>query len=258
MSAPPVNLPIIPPKDYRFKVTWMREYVDDNKITYKLFRVDSKGSGITFYPGQFFMVGHDSVKKPSGIPHTAAFSTASAPEEANEFIEFCFAIHEPDEYFSVSDFVAEKMQIGDEMTLKGPFGKFLLPEEFDEILLISSGSGIAPMIDYARHLLLTGCKKPIYFYFGFRNFARFMYQEELTGYAQQHENFIFTPIMSRPPADWYGEKGYVQHIATKHYKRDPSKKVYAYLCGNRDMCEEATKLLIENGFSEDEVKKEVY
>lgn len=258
MSQPVVPLPMIPIKEYKLPVTWVREYVDENKIVYKLFRVDSTGQNITFYPGQFFMVGHESVKKPTGIPHTAAFSTSSSPEEAKEFIEFCFAIHEPDDYFSVSDFVAEKQKIGDEMTLKGPFGKFLLPPEFDEILLISSGSGIAPMMDYARHLIQTGCTKPIHFFFGFRNQNRYMYEEELDGYAKKYPNFHFTPIMSRPPAEWTGEKGYVQQIVAKNYKRDPSKKVYAYLCGNLEMCTEATELLIKGGFLEDEVKKEVY
>lgn len=251
--------PLIPPKEHRLKVTWTREYVDENQLTYKLFKVDTTGKNIQFYPGQFFLIGHESVKLVTGATRMSAFSIASAPEQANEFMEFCFAIHpEQNEKPSVGNFVGYHQKMGEEMIFKGPFGKFLLPQEWDEILLISSGSGIAPMIGYARHLILTGCKKPIHFFFGFRNHNRYMYEEELDGYAKKYPNFHYTPIMSRPPADWTGEKGYVQQIVAKNYKRDPSKKVFAHLCGNLEMCNEATELLVKGGFSEEEVKKEVY
>lgn len=84
------------------------------------------------------------------------------------------------------------MHEGSLLTLRGPVGKFTLPDTIEtDIYLISTGTGIAPFRSMAKFVLENNIPhKHIHFIFGCRKFADALYQDELEALQKQHSGFF--------------------------------------------------------------------
>ena len=101
---------------------------------------------ITFKAGQFFFSKISSSDDDNNYDLNRHFSFVNPPED-NRIIEFATRI-------SNSDFKQRlmKMEIGSLIEINGPAGKFTLPPEGSELIMIAGGIGITPFISQLRHI----------------------------------------------------------------------------------------------------------
>jgi ferredoxin--NADP+ reductase len=152
------------------------------------------------------------------------------------------------------------------MRMIGPKGKFmLLPDDDRTHIFISSGTGNAPFVAMMRQLLIDGQPRPVVFLNGVSYADELGYRERVEGWEQSGEYPVrFIPTVSRPDdpknTAWTGRTGRVEAILAPVLDElglSASNSI-AYICGNPDMIIAAEQTLLERGYPEDQVHKELY
>jgi ferredoxin--NADP+ reductase len=159
-----------------------------------------------------------------------------------------------------------RLPVGHRMRMIGPKGKFTLePDDERTHLFISSGTGNAPFIAMMRSMLRAGRPRPAVFLNGVSYVSDLGYRELLEGWQSSGEYPVtYIPTLSRPSdslnAGWSGRAGRVESIVgpvCEELGLDATNTI-AYICGNPDMIVSAEATLLERGFPEEQVKKELY
>jgi len=152
------------------------------------------------------------------------------------------------------------------MRMIGPKGKFLLqPDDERTHIFISSGTGNAPFVAMMRQLLIDGRTRPVLFLNGVSYASELGYRDVLEGWESSGDYPVtYVPTVSRPNdprnADWAGRTGRVETILGQVLDElglTPDDSI-AYICGNPDMILSAEATLLERGYAEDQVHKELY
>lgn len=203
-----------------------------------------------FEPGQFVTLDlpiHERRNK-----RWRSYSIASAPDGTNE-IELVIVYLEGG---AGTNFIFNELKEGDEVMLRGPQGKFVLPEDTDtNLFLICTGTGIAPfrsMLHYIdKHNIETG---NIHLLYGTRTKDDLLYPDEMRELEEKIDKFNYYPTLSRE--EWEGHKGYVHAIYEKLCKDKPEAKFM--LCGWKDMVDEAKKRIEEMGYDKKDIHLELY
>ena len=137
-------------------------------------------------------------------------------------------------------------------------------------LLVSTVTGIAPFVSYARTLYrdwksgngpMPGDHKLYCLQGGSRSWE-FGYREELESYAAEAPWFKYVATVSRPWEDenWLGETGRVDDLLRKYadlWGLRPETTT-AYLCGHPHMVENARGILRRAGWKKDAMLEEPY
>ncbi|MEO8228484.1 MAG: FAD-binding oxidoreductase [Chloroflexota bacterium] len=159
-----------------------------------------------------------------------------------------------------------QLPVGHPMRMIGPKGKFTLQPDDDRThIFISSGTGNAPFVAMMRQLLVEGRPRRVVFLNGVSHEHELGYRDILEDW-QRSEAYplLYLPTVSRPAdprnASWTGRAGRVETIlgpALDELGLGPSDSI-AYLCGNPDMILSAEATLLERGYPEEQVLKELY
>jgi CDP-4-dehydro-6-deoxyglucose reductase len=152
---------------------------------------------------------------------------------------------------------------GSELTLRGPQGVFILPEPIDkDLYFICTGTGIAPFRSMIHYIQLHDIPhKDIYLLFGTRSQKDLVYMEEMRRMEKEVEGFRYIPTLSREK--WDGCCGYVHAIYENlvHEKMNGSAHVPSaafFLCGWKNMIDEAKKRIMELGYDRKAIHQELY
>lgn len=126
-------------------------------------------------------------------------------------------------------------------------------DQFSTVLLFATGSGISPI----RSLIEAGFdarkRSDVRLYYGTRNLQRMAYQDKFKEWESSGVKIV--PVLSQPGDDWTGECGYVQAaFAETEVLFDPLQ-AGAILCGQKEMAQDVTSLLIGKGLPEDKILK---
>ena len=149
-----------------------------------------------------------------------AYSVASSPHD--DETELCVR-RVPGGRLSTT--LCENLRVGDELTVRGPFGDFLLadPSERDAVF-VATGTGVTPfksMIDYAFE---EGWDegRDVWLFLGAAWKDDLPYREHLRDLASERSNFHFVPTLSREPylSNWEGETAYIQNVLLKYLADD--------------------------------------
>lgn len=202
-------------------------------------------SDFHFLAGQFVMVNlHDADKKPV----RRAYSIASSPKNTKQ-IELCVKIY-PEGKAST---IFETMNIGQQLDIEGPYGKFTLHDATPELVFIGAGAGLAPLRSMIHHVFETGTKKKITLFFGFRSEHDFLYKEELTDLAKHHPNFKLIVSASQPQTtSWRNETGRINLVLPKYLKDTTPDKEF-YICGPSAMVHDTIKALEDLGCKREQI-----
>jgi ferredoxin/flavodoxin---NADP+ reductase len=159
-----------------------------------------------------------------------------------------------------------QLPVGHAMRMIGPKGKFMLrPDDDRTHIFISSGTGNAPFVAMMRQLLLEGRPRRVVFLNGVSHADELGYRDLLEGWeASGAYPVTYVPTVSRPtdPRNhgWSGRTGRVEAIlgpVLDELGLTASDSI-AYICGNPDMILSAEATLVERGYPEDQVHKELY
>ncbi len=184
-----------------------------------------------------------------------SYSIASAPDGGN-IIELVIVVVPEGEGGSL--FLFNEVEVGSVLTVRGPIGLFVLPEVLpNSIYLIATGTGIAPFRSFILDLKNKGILyTSIHLLFGTRTEADLLYYNEMKELSATLINFHYTPVLSRADAHWQGERGYV-HTAYERLCAAQPDAIF-YLCGWKNMIDEARQRIANLGYSKEAVHFEIY
>jgi ferredoxin-NADP reductase len=256
-AAPETPPGIIATDDERYNATLIRREDQHESLAYFWVRFDEEPT--PFEPGQYMTIGVFVDGKIVQRP----YSVASAPGVAGDTgYEFYMRLVQGGTFTPI----LWGLPVGHRMRMIGPKGKFLLEPDDDRThLFISSGTGNAPFVSMMRDALATGRPRRAVFMNGVSHVRDLGYREIVEDWvASGAYPVTFIPTISRPNdpmnGDWTGRTGRVESIVepvVTELGLDPGETV-AYLCGNPDMILSAEQTLLELGFPEAAVKKELY
>ncbi len=213
-----------------------------------ILEIISPDGGIAFKPGQYIQLEVPKYKF-SETPEYRAFSIASSPHERDR-IELYVGLIEKG---VVSTYVHKFLKRGDEIILRGPFGNFYYRDSEKDILMIATGTGLAPIMSILRYMRREKIQRKTTLLFGTRTADDLYCVEELGDLEKQLPGFKFIPTLSRAEEDsaWGGERGRVTALIKKYVPEGANLDVY--ICGNPGMVDSCLRLLKEKGVPEGQI-----
>ncbi len=202
---------------------------------------------LNFKPGQFMTLK----VKDELPPVTRSYSIASAPNGSGEFA-LCIKLipgGRGSEYL-------RKATIGAELEFMGPFGHFVLEDSPKDIVMVATGTGLAPFMGMLPVLFQQNFAGKIHLLFGVRHEEELFYQDELAAWAATHPNFTFVSTLSRPSETWKGATGRV----TEQFQSLPLdlQNTLIYICGNGQMVKDIRTLALEKGLDKKAIHLEQF
>ncbi|MES2330018.1 MAG: FAD-dependent oxidoreductase [Bacteroidota bacterium] len=185
-----------------------------------------------------------------------SYSIASAPDGTNVF-ELVIVYLEGG---LGTTYLFNDISVGSELTLRGPQGKFTLPEPIaEDLYFICTGTGIAPfrsMVHYLHKHKLP--HQSLHLIFGCRKFEDALYVDELKQLEANETGFFFHPCYSREAEVPAGsQKGYV-HPVYEALTEQGKKPAKFYLCGWKNMIDEAKQRITAMGYDRKAIHLELY
>jgi len=240
--------PFIPPRNFR---AILRRVLPLTPSTKHFEWEVVEGGLFDFYAGQFV-----SLKVPHGGGSEARpYSIASAPRDQKSF-DLC--LNRVEGGF-VSNYLCD-LAPGAIVDINGPHGSFTVsPPLEQDLVFIATGTGIAPirgMLEeiFRAHETVSG---DITLIFGVRHPETILYRSEFEALAACHSRFHFVPTLSRPPAEWQGQTGYVQEHLRRLFAH--RKDFKAYVCGLKAMVDEVRFILKRDfGLDRKQIRFEKY
>jgi CDP-4-dehydro-6-deoxyglucose reductase len=212
-------------------------------------------SSFDFEPGQFVTLDLPIHEKPN--KRWRSYSIASWPDGTN-VIELVIVLLEGG---AGTHYLFNQCTVGSELTLRGPQGIFTLPDAAEkELFFICTGTGIAPFRSMSHHILRHNIPhRNIYLIFGCRHFDDCLYRQELMELAEKIPNFHYIPTFSREkpdPAGSYFRTGYVHAVYEELCQREAP--AYFFLCGWKNMIDEAKERIQAMGYDRKSIHQELY
>ena len=170
-----------------------------------------------------------------------SYSMANAPEQLGSppAIELHLR-HMPGGKFT--DQVFATMKEKDILRVEGPFGSFFLREDSAKpIVLLASGTGLAPIKAIVEHLRAAAISRPATLYWGCRSQADLYQHDWALAAAAAMPNLRYLPVLSeaRPEDAWQGRTGFVHQAVMADLPDLSGHEVYA--CGAPLMVEAAER-----------------
>ena len=210
-----------------------------------------------FTPGQFVTLDlpiHEKINK-----RVRSYSIASWPDGTNVFELLIVLLDQG----AGTTYLFNEIYEGSALTLRGPQGVFVLPQNIDhDLYFICTGTGIAPFRSMVHHIQLHNIPhQNIYLLFGTRKKEDLLYFEEMKRLETEVDRFHYMPTLSRE--QWDGCCGYVHAIYENlvHTKMNGSTvppPAKFYLCGWKNMVDEAKKRIQALGYDRKAIHQELY
>ena len=205
--------------------------ISNKKLTADTFCIRTERPNYEIRAGQCFNVGVPGM----GINREySMYSSADAP-----FLEFLIR--------NVQDGLVsarlEKLIAGDMVEIDGPYGEFCMPDDYQNknFVFIASGTGIAPFHAFVKtypdlkYQILHGVRR----------------EDEVYG-VEDYRKGAYISCISKP------ENGAGFRVTDYIKKYPPLKNSYVYICGNRNMIVDSVEILLQQGFSGDQIITEVF
>lgn len=149
-----------------------------------------------------------------------------------------------------SDGALAALKVGDRLRVDGPYGGMDWRPGDGPVVLLGTGTGLAPLKALLEYGLTEASGRPIHLYWGGRTSADLYLTQALQRLARAHPSFSYTPLLSRPDPSWSGGRGYVPDAVAEDFADLHGADVYA--CGSPAMIDAArVRLRAVPGFDED-------
>jgi stearoyl-CoA 9-desaturase NADPH oxidoreductase len=226
--------PAWPPRDSRAELTAVRR-LSPGSVTMRL-RPSERWGG--FRAGQYVRLTVEI----AGVRETRCYSPACG-ERASRQIELTVKAHPAGK---VSCHLHEHARPGMIVGLSAAEGDFVLPRVRPEhLLLISSGSGITPVMSMLRTLCAEGHAGAVTFLHYARTREDVVYRAELAALAARHRNVRVALAYTREALA--GEL--TGHISREHLRRvaPEHRRAHTYVCGSPGLLAWARATWAEEG-----------
>jgi ferredoxin-NADP reductase len=243
--------------DERYNASLIRRVDHTDDLATFWVRFDAEAT--PFDPGQYMTIGVYSDGRVVQRPYSIASDPAVAGTEGYE----CYVRLVPVLRFTT---LLWRLPVGHRMRMIGPKGRFLLEPGDDRThLFVSTGTGIAPFISMCRQLMREGRPRRTIMLNGCSYVDELGYRDLLEDWQRTGAYpLTYVPTISRSAdarnVGWEGHTGRVEAIVRDVCRANglrPERTV-VYICGNPDMIINVESELMDAGFPEFHVKKELY
>jgi CDP-4-dehydro-6-deoxyglucose reductase len=152
-----------------------------------------------------------------------SFSIANAPTAAGT-LEFHLRVT-PHGWFA--HYAQEQLAAKAILRIEAPLGAFYLREESTRpVVMMAGGTGFAPLKAMLEQQFRAGMARPFHLFWGARS-RRDLYLHALAeGWAREHPQLRYTPVLSEPDADWDGERGFVHDAVLRQHPDLRGHEIY--------------------------------
>jgi len=150
-------------------------------------------------------------------------------------------------------YVFKYLQVGEQITINGPYGDFSVRDTDADIIFIEGGSGMAPVKSILCDMESNGSPRKATYFFGARARRDLFLVDEMRRLEQVLPDFTFIPALSEPDPgdDWSGETGLITDVVDRTITTTDDTE--AYLCGSPLMIDACVKVLKRKGLTEDRI-----
>jgi len=200
-----------------------------------------------FKAGQFV-----NLKKPDGI--SRSYSIANTPNKKN-IIEFHIRSLPGGQF---SEWAHNELDIGDQVPVSEAKGDcFYIPERQEQgLLLIGTGSGLAPLAGILKDALEQKHTGPIHLFHGSSNKEGLYWGNEMKSLAEQHSNFHYTACISRDKNLESYTLGRAHEVAFEKISALTNWRVY--LCGHPEMVKQTKKQAFLQGVAMQDIYADAF
>jgi ferredoxin-NADP reductase len=217
------------------------------------FRFD-KPPTMTYKAGHTLEVTLLSPPETDGEGNTRTFSIASAPDDD----DLAIVTRLRDSAFKRS---LQKLPLGTEIQIEGPYGNFLLHHNLDRpAVLLAGGIGVTPFHSMVRQNALKRGLRRILLFYSNRRPEDAPFLAEFRDIAGTNPNFTFVPTMSqmeRSGLPWTGRLGRIEMDLIREHLDGSASPVY-YIAGPPRMVSDLHEMLTGAGISDDDIRTEEF
>lgn len=209
--------------------------------------IKPQATKISFQPGQWI-----SLKLPVGSkpPLTRAYSMADPASPTGELTLVFDRV--PGGLGSNYLF---QLKSGDEISLSGPYGNFVLPQPLGrELLLIARYTGLVPIRCILKQMFSSNIQAPILLIAVAPSEDEVLFHQEWLTMAVQQPSFRYLPLVAHNGEAEAVEKTLM--MLTSLIREQP--KVMPLLCGTKAFVRPVRTYFMEQGYDRKEVKVETY
>jgi ferredoxin-NADP reductase len=176
-----------------------------------------------------------------GYSASRSYSVASAPHE--ELLEFFVEELDGGE---VSPYLADAVEVGDELELRGPIGGWFVWDGSSRAVGVAGGTGVVPLVSMVRHAQHLGAADRIAVAVSSRTWVEMPYADELSAFGA-------TIALSRE--DHRGGR-LAGRLAASDLATLVGETATYFVCGSAGFAESATELLMSLGVTPGAVRVE--
>ncbi|MFI3189217.1 oxygenase [Crenothrix sp. D3] len=202
---------------------------------------------ITFLAGQFVNVlRHDGLIR--------SYSIANRPQADNR-LEFHIR-RLPNGQFS--SWIHDELAVGSILTLTEPQGSchYLIDSKTQPLMLIGTGSGLAPLHGIIRDALEQQHSADIHLFHGSRHHEGLYLVDEMRELATKYSNFYYTPCLSGDNVVPDTVRGRAHDVALSSIQTLKGWKIY--LCGHADMVNDSKRMAYLKGVALRDIHAEAF
>lgn len=238
ISAPPPAPAHSEPARYQAEITEVRQASPDVYVVQLDLPLEAAAS-LVYLPGQHLNVH-------LGDGKTRSFSMARASAAAGVELHIRQI---PGGRFTQQ---VPQLRAGDTLEVELPLGGFHYHARDERpMLMLATGTGIAPLRGILESLLDDDDCPPVSLYWGMRDANELYLQDELASWGDRLYEFRYVPVLSRPSAPWTGRRGYVQQAACEDLQDLSGHAIY--LCGSPRMIADAKREFLARGASAEHI-----
>lgn len=207
-----------------------------------------------FNAGQFFHIILNEQNPDDEIKGFRPYSIMNNPDDAKPrgIIEACIKLVDNGHASSI----IKTFVVGQEVLLRGPYGRFLLEENVDNTnhVMIASGTGITPFMSMIMQYIHSG--KEFTLIFTAKTRKELLFYDILSSLDKNNDNFHYFPTLTREFDDWKGLKGRIQDNIDAIIKGFEGKTFY--ICGLKEFIIDMKRLLLSKGVGQQHIIFERY
>ncbi len=226
-------------------ISWQLATVKDIRVenaTVKTFTL-SLSHWVAHLAGQYYDI---RLTAPDGYQAQRSYSVASEPGQVGEIQLTIENLAEGE----VSSFMHEVVEIGDQLEVRGPIGKYFVwqPKRKEPLLLVGGGSGVVPLMAILRHRAAVGAMNYTKLLYSVRSPEHLIYAEELRKMQQEGERLAIHLTYTRSiPEQWAGYQRRVDRAILEELLHTYPETPLAYLCGPDSFVEQVAVHLVNIG-----------
>lgn len=154
----------------------------------------------------------------------------------------------------------QNIKLGEEVEVLAPLGKFTINNlQFtNKLLFVATGSGIVPIYAMINDLLINKQEtRQMRLHWGMRSEADLFFVDNLARLTEEHPNFVFDIVLSKPGDEWDLCSGHVQDCLGRDFASGLADWE-AYVCGMPSKVVDIAVKLEELGMKKENIYHEKF